>query len=233
MGNSARLGRIGPPANSSSPGAMTAADKAKVDGLASPSWLDTAAIAMAAAAPGVGRALPFDMRTWRTTNVVNPSNYAVIPGGGAVIQNQSTPIHPLPDAIVANPTAQPWAIRIRAKLRVPANDASPFRFGLGVDAVNFYALAEDWNPTNGATQLQLQQFVGGVLTANCGSGYVLDNSIRDYTLVADTSNLKVLVDDVVMISVPFSGHGPTGASYVFFSAAGYVNRPITDMAYAF
>jgi hypothetical protein len=215
--------------------AVITSDKAKLDGLSPGGWIDKAAKAMALAAPGVTITVPIDLRNLRTATALEPSTYSgggVVPGGGVVFQGAGMTLTPGP--IVDNGLLVPWAFRVRAAIPVPVS-LKYLMFGMMTDVTHGLFIVDQYgysDPAKSNTQLGILQS-GGASTAYAwgSTGYVIDGAYHDFMIAYDVTNIKMYVDDNLIISVP--GTFPsTPLSPGFNVATADYFAPFTDAAYA-
>ena len=205
----------------------------KLATLASGGWMDKAARMMSLAAPGTTRFIPIDVRNLRATNLVDPdyasiTGHAVCQGGGMCAKGSTwTPL--TPGNVINNPMAEPWSFRFRAALPVPVNGHT-FFCGIGSAWENQCSVVDQYGSgaPHAHSGVGMVQFKNPTVTM-FDDVNTIDGLFHDYMLAHDSPNVKLYIDDVLILSVLLNIY-TAAVSPGIFASDHYV--PITDMAYA-
>jgi hypothetical protein len=220
-----------PNATASTPGAMSAADKAKSDSLATGGWLDSVALSIPTIAPGV--AGPLRHYTWlRPSDLITGLSASSTYGNGTVIVASSSLVS-FGNMAVPAFGGSPWMFACQAKIPAPAT-AKDCAFGLDgggyqILVGNNYALGG-----NATTQLFIQVYAGGAEAERVFLGVSDPLAFHTYAVGWDGARLRVGVDGVVIstfVPAPATFPSSYGGNPVLRCTSGF-GLAVSDYAYA-
>ena len=204
-----------PEATAVSPGAMSAADKAKADTQAPGGWFDKQVDRAALFAPGAVTPRlfqwirPQDLQTGITDGV-----------GEAGVVAVASSLAYLSTSITATGKAAPWFVAFQAKFPSPVLNKVA-QVGVDGGGANRISLSSQYNAAT--TQMYLQHGGAGGSSSPILIGVVNPALWLDFIIAWDGVNLKAYLGDTLVASVvPAAGYQPEGNLLLFCDCtAGY------------